>query len=154
VIADSAGKSVTLTTNSVGNFYTAEPLTFPLHPSVDGVAMPAAASYGGCNSCHANGANTGVYGPTMAPGQDCLACHDGKTATRWTAAGTWGGPGNTVVIRDSAGKTVTLTTNSVGNFYTSEALTFPIHPSVNGERMDPDANYGGCNKCHGSGGGD
>ena len=85
----------------------------------------------------------------MAPGEDCLSCHDGSTATRWTAAGTWGGPGNTVTIRDSAGKTVTLVTNEVGNFYTSEPLAFPIRPSVNGEQMDPSASYGGCNSCHG-----
>lgn len=85
----------------------------------------------------------------MAAGQDCLGCHDGSSAKRWTAAGTFPGRGRTVVLADANGKTVTLVTNEVGNFYTSEPLAFPIRPSVNGEQMDPSATYGGCNSCHG-----
>jgi hypothetical protein len=51
-ITDSAGKSFTLHGNAVGNFYTAESLTFPLTVSVDGQAMPGTVTYGGCNRCH------------------------------------------------------------------------------------------------------
>jgi hypothetical protein len=146
VLAEANGNTITLRTNSVGNFYTAEPLAFPLRVTVDGVSMPNTVTYGGCNLCHGSG---GVEaGPLMLPGQDCLVCHDGAQAKRWTAAGTWGGQGNTVVLRDSSGKTVTLVTNAVGNFYTEQALAFPLRVSVAGQQMDPDATYGGCNRCH------
>lgn len=151
LLVDANGNTITLKTNSAGNFYTAEPLAFPLKVSVDGAAMPNAVTYGGCNLCHGNG-GMGA-GPLMLPGQDCLACHDGAQAKLWTAAGTWGGAGNTVVLRDSAGKTVTLVTNQVGNFYTAQPLAFPLRASVNGQTMQPDVTYGGCNRCHAGGGG-
>ncbi len=153
-IADANGKTFTLRTNQVGNFYTAEPLAFPLRVGVDGEAMPGPVTYGGCNLCHANGGKGEAPGALMTPGRDCLACHDGAIATRWTAAGTWTPPGSSVTIRDSAGKTVQLVTNEVGNFYTAEALAFPIRASVNGQTMSPDPSYGGCNGCHGGEGGD
>jgi hypothetical protein len=151
VLTGADGRAITLETNRVGNFYTAERLAFPLRVAVDGASMPDAVTYGGCNQCHGSGGTE--VGPLMAPGQDCLPCHDGTRAQRWTAAGTWGRQGATVVLQDSGGKTVTLVTNQVGNFYTAEALAFPLRASVDGQQMGPDATYGGCNRCHGGGGG-
>lgn len=151
-VADAAGKSFTLHANKVGNFYSAEPVVFPLAVGVDGKTMPALATYGGCNRCHSN-VGTGQTGPLMLPGQDCLACHDGAQALRWTVAGTWSRAGATVTLADSRGRTVTLTTNQVGNFYTSQALAFPLTARVGGQQMPDPVTYGGCNRCHGSGGG-
>jgi hypothetical protein len=153
-ITDVRGKSFTLRGNQVGNFYSAEPVMFPLTVSVDGKTMPDPVTYGGCNRCHGGG-GAGVTGPLMAPGQDCNVCHDGRGAVRWTAAGTWrSSSGQAVTLVDSRGKTVRLTTNQVGNFYTAEPLTFPLIVSVGGERMPDPVSYGGCNRCHGPGGDD
>jgi hypothetical protein len=95
-------------------------------------------------------------GPLMAPGQDCLECHTGGDARRWTAAGTWL-RGSHVQITDANGKTVSLRGNKVGNFYTAEPLAPPFTVSVDGSVMPalPDGRalaYGGCNICHQSGG--
>jgi hypothetical protein len=101
-------------------------------------------------------------GPMMEPGSDCMECHDGGEARRWTAAGTWGGQGNQVVLRDAGGQVLTLRTNRAGNFWTAESLRFPITVAVNGQVMPGPpqganlaaARDGSCNRCHGSGGGD
>jgi hypothetical protein len=92
-------------------------------------------------------------GPLMAPGQDCLACHHGGEARRWTVAGTWT-RGARVTVTDAGGRSVTLRGNKVGNFYTAEPLTPPFSVSVDGATMPADAlktgplRYGGCNLCH------
>lgn len=148
---DANGRTVTVRTNQAGNFYTAEPLALPLAVSVDGAAMPAPVTYGGCNRCHDRG-GTMATGPNMLPGVDCLSCHDGSSGVkRFTAAGTWTG-GATVVL--SGGTTVTLSGQStVGNFFTEAALVFPLTARVNGSAMPAPVTYGGCNRCHGAGGG-
>jgi hypothetical protein len=53
-LRDAAGKAFTLTSNQAGNFWTAEPLTFPLRVDVDGEPMNASvtASAASCNQCH------------------------------------------------------------------------------------------------------
>ncbi len=150
-ISDANGRSMSFRPNRAGNFYTAERLAFPLAVSVDGTPMPKPVTYGGCNACHANG--TIITGPNMAPGADCLKCHDGGMAPAFTLAGTWPPQGGTVSVADATGKTVTLTTNQVGNFYTSDPLSFPLTVSVNGQTMPEPVTYGGCNACHGGGGG-
>jgi hypothetical protein len=91
-------------------------------------------------------------GPLMAPGQDCLECHSGGEAKRWTAAGTWARGAN-VSITDSHGKNVPLRGNDVGNFYTAESLTPPLSVTVDGVEMaattlQAGLRYGGCNLCH------
>lgn len=106
-------------------------------------------------------------GPMMEPGSDCLECHGGGEAPRWTVAGTCGssmgcfGQGNRVEVRDAGGRVVTVRTNRAGNFWTAEPLRFPITVAVNGRVMPgpPDgenlttARDGSCNRCHDSGGG-
>jgi hypothetical protein len=152
-ITDANGKSFTLRGNDAGNFYTAEPLAFPIRVSVDGAAMPDAITYGGgrggsCNVCHRK--ETITTGPLMAPGTDCLICHGpgGMAVAKFSAAGTFR-PGDTIQVDG-----LTTTANSVGNFY--YAASAPIAPPavsrVNGSRMDPDPTYLGCNRCHGRGG--
>jgi hypothetical protein len=93
-------------------------------------------------------------GPLMAPGQDCVECHDGGEARRWTAAGTWT-RGARVSVTDANGKTVPMRGNDVGNFYTAESLTPPLTVFVDGVEMVTTAlesggkvKYGGCNLCH------
>jgi YD repeat-containing protein len=59
-ITDANGKTFTRHTNLAGNFWTSEPVTFPLRVSVDGVAMSdlvQASSRGSCNlaACHPHG---------------------------------------------------------------------------------------------------
>jgi hypothetical protein len=98
-------------------------------------------------------------GPTMSPGQDCLECHGNgggeEDAVAWTVAGTWSGQGLHVDIQDAAGKSFTLRTNQVGNFYTREPVRFPLRVAVDGQAMPNTITYGGCNRsgCHGNGGG-
>jgi len=141
-LTDANGKSFTLRGNDVGNFYTAEPLAFPLRVSVDGTPMQDPVKYGGCNLCH-QGPGPGIEpGPLMAPGRDCLPCHDGRIAVAFGAAGTW--PGATTIQVGG----ITLTPNEVGNFYTTEPLPIPFVARVDGSRMEPDPTYGGCNRCH------
>ena len=149
-IADAAGKSFTLTTNQVGNFYSAEPVTFPLTVSVDGKTMPNPVTYGGCNRCHGPYA---TEGPLMRPGQDCLHCHDGTKATpKFTAAGTFAPltkyPRGSTVTIPGVGGTITLTTNLAGNFYTDQPIAFPVTPMVNSNAMPSPAPNGRCNTCH------
>ena len=149
-LTDSAGNSFTLRGNQVGNFYTAEPLVFPLTVSVDGRTMSDPVTYGGCNRCHGLAADGSAVGPLMSPGQDCLSCHDGATAKLWTVAGTWT-PDAVVTVTDTTGKAVSLVGNQAGNFYTAEPLVFPLTAVVDGQRMPDPVTYGGCNKCHSSG---
>jgi hypothetical protein len=56
-LTDADGKTVVMQTTESGNFYTAEPLRFPLHSTVrhDGfsLSMPIPTPVGSCNSCHA-----------------------------------------------------------------------------------------------------
>ena len=103
--------------------------------------------------------------PTMLPGQDCMQCHatgTGMNAPVWSVAGTLYGapdaaegggvPGGHVYITDAKGNSFTLTTNSTGNFYTAEALAFPIkvQAEYNGTRMAmvSSPKSGSCNSCH------
>jgi hypothetical protein len=104
-------------------------------------------------------------GPNMQPGDNCRACHGAPSsrypeAPAWSVAGTvYEGPdsdvgasGIEVEITDAAGKRVTLTTNSVGNFYTGESFTNPLLVALvkGGVRVEMPAPppSGGCNGCH------
>ncbi len=66
LIADANGRQLTLRSNSAGNFYTAEPLQFPLTVSVAGTqaqhVMTAAVEVGACNACHVPATSTGDPG--------------------------------------------------------------------------------------------
>jgi hypothetical protein len=117
-VRDANGRTFTLSTNRAGNFYTSEPVRFPLSVSVEhgGIhhAMDDEVQYGGCNACHRlpprqeaegrisiGGDAEGDEGPLMMPGETCLECHGGtalpnepptiaapRVAPTWTVAGT------------------------------------------------------------------
>ncbi len=117
------------------------------------LALAAAAGLAACTSAES------AY---MLPGQDCLTCHKAGSTPQWTAAGTVyvdpeaaagdGEGGVTVHLTDRAGRTLSLETNSAGNFYTAEPLELPLQVAVErqGRRlaMSMPAPSGGCNGCH------
>lgn len=163
-IVDAHGKTVSLRGNKVGNFYTAEPLAPPLTVTVDGRTMPPSATgsplgYGGCNLCHVNGAVVAL--DDMAPGRDCLRCHTGGLAKRFYAAGTWT-PGSTVVVNGTKASSTNTTRPASGNFHVDVDLGAITSASVTTggqtRTMTPvggaSSIYGGCNACHGGGGGE
>jgi hypothetical protein len=101
----------------------------------------------------------------MNPGLACIACHDTEPrAPRFAAAGTvyptghepdrcnGTGSGVTVDITDATGRTVTVTPNSVGNFWYQGALTLPftaaVHYMGRTRTMTTPAASGDCNSCH------
>ncbi len=55
-LTDAKGKTVTRETNPAGNFYTSEPLVFPIEVAVrqgnSRIYMPGGSMSGACNSCH------------------------------------------------------------------------------------------------------
>ena len=101
------------------------------------------------------------------PGKDCLTCHDGNhaNATKFLVAGTLfsaatggtGVAGATVEIVDSAGIVTPLVTAMNGNFYTSQAVTFPLTVRAtscpNEQPMITKVLTTGasCNNCHATG---
>jgi hypothetical protein len=186
-LTDANGRTVTLNSNAAGNFYTRESLAYPLLAATiekNGVVrtmldVPNAA----CNQCHAfpppqqDRAPTGRIAlqgvsssgsPLMSPGQDCLACHDGRAAQRFTVAGTVYAQGNAaatqgvagvvVRVRGANGAVTELTSNEAGNFYTAAAVAFPAHASIQQgavtRSMEPSMDHGSCNRCHAPGGED
>lgn len=64
--------------------------------------------------------------------------------------------GAVVTITDASGHSINLTTNSVGNFYTSQSVTFPITATVEQggftSAMGTEVSSGACNSCHQCGG--
>ena len=106
---------------------------------------------------------------SMAPGRACISCHSGSggEAPKFVIAGTLyptghepdncnganGTNGAKVVVTGSNGTVITLTPNSVGNFYTSTTLPPPYQAKVVNsagvERvMTSTASTGDCNSCH------
>jgi hypothetical protein len=183
------GREVVLRTNEAGNFYTRERLVFPLRARIEanGIArvMSLPVPDGACNRCHdvpPRGDGTPETTPTgrvaligggtgdefMSPGDHCVACHDGRAATRFTAAGTvYGSPGAaanqgvagvTVRIRSGSGAVLKeLTSNRVGNFFTSDPLPATVQVEIQQgatvrrmeDRVDSPVS---CNRCHTPGG--
>lgn len=103
----------------------------------------------------------------MAPGENCLSCHGsgGKAAhdAKFTLAGTVfpaldsatsaGLDGVAIQVVDSADKTISLTSNRVGNFFTSEDIAFPLKSvkvSKDGKEhaMGTQVSSGACSSCH------
>jgi hypothetical protein len=96
-------------------------------------------------------------------GANCLGCHTGNGAPRWTAAGTLYNlagtapvAGATITLIDSANKSITIVSATNGNFWTTEALQMPLRvraskcPSA--VFMSMQAPAGACNSCHSTGG--
>ena len=94
-------------------------------------------------------------GATMCPGSNCLGCHGFKAAgTVFAPDGTTAVANAAVTLVDKNGVTVTRTTNSAGNFYTSSALTFPLQQVTVSKGADTaqmtGVGAGSCNGCHDS----
>jgi hypothetical protein len=96
-------------------------------------------------------------------GQDCLSCHatGQDPLLRWTIAGTvWQDSfgttprgGATVSIVDAKGQNIKLIADVEGNFYTAQAVTFPLTVSASacpsskamvGKPPQGSCNAGGC----------
>jgi hypothetical protein len=117
--------------------------------------------YGGCNLCHLKDAGVREMA-LMAPGRDCLSCHDGNLAMRFYAGGTFPPAGRLVVIVDGNNARVERVTNAVGNFWIDEddpdappgGLALPLQSaSVDGENMPRDEGLApNCGACHDAGG--
>ncbi|HWE30589.1 MAG TPA: hypothetical protein VHB97_21430 [Polyangia bacterium] len=108
----------------------------------DGGAAAAAGDMGVANDPNCIAAAAPVIDGHHNSGQACLQCHDGNTAgaNKFTAAGTvydklalasgaQGLSGVTIEITDAAGTKVSVVTASLGapgNFWTDQALVFPL----------------------------
>jgi|WetSurMetagenome_2_1015567.scaffolds.fasta_scaffold1319744_1 hypothetical protein len=100
--------------------------------------------------------NSSGEGPTMRPGENCKGCHGsfsiaGTVFPSAQAQASEGLAGVTVTVVDSAQKTLTLTSNSVGNFFSEDALTWPADITLTlGSRTASmqGAASGACAGCH------
>ncbi len=112
----------------------------------------------------------------MVPGAACISCHspgnlededrdeDEDEDELFTVAGTvfatslggGGVSGVTVRVTDAGGAVIEMSSNSAGNFFTSEAITFPVTAEVErgGEVLEMAASVesADCNTCHSCGG--
>lgn len=66
-IQDSANRTIDLVVSSNGNFYTSQPITFPVlvvaSACPSAVRMQANAANGNCNGCHVGGTNSQMHLP-------------------------------------------------------------------------------------------
>lgn len=110
--------------------------------------------------------------PMMHPGMACIECHtERREGPQFTIAGTVftlmhepddcnGLARVTVEITDNNGEVFTTQSNSAGNFYLQDRMSFPyaakiIDSNGNTSEMATHQNNGDCNTCHsqdGSGG--
>ena len=105
--------------------------------------------------------------PLMLPGRNCQSCHvpSGQAASyRFTISGTifkslsspcntGGVSGAKIEILDMSGRVqTTLTSNSAGNFYTSDPITFPVRSRITKDGVSRDmistTAIGSCAACH------
>ena len=116
----------------------------------------ASAALLGASSC------ASAEGPWMQPGSNCMDCHGPSAHFSWTAAGTvypardapadQGRAHVHIEITDAQGKTLSLESNEVGNFYTAEPLELPLRVAARvGDQtveMPTAAPTGACASCH------
>ena len=100
----------------------------------------------------------------MRPGEACQACHQKNGGPDYSVAGTVyptahepkdcnGDPGPlNVVVTDANNKVITLSVNSVGNFYTQSTVAAPfsvkVTSSAGTRAMSSTLTSGDCNSCH------
>ena len=165
-VASSGGKQTSSGSLSTGGgLSTGGMSTGGAAPTGGRAATGGAAATGGTvaaagSSCVA--AATG--GPTgMNTGQGCPSCHTGSNPPGGIAmtlagtvynssSGTTGVSGATVTVVDSAGKSIKMVTGSLGNFYSTTAVTFPASVTVSKcpdtVSMPVTISSGSCNGCH------
>lgn len=101
-------------------------------------------------------------------GEECVSCHrPGAKAAQWpfTAGGTVyrtstddpvpGLEAVSITLTDAGGKVLRLRTNKAGNFFTKEAIAFPVAVRLQRDGAERVAEVGGgpcsegaCNGCH------
>jgi hypothetical protein len=130
--------------------------------------MVALLALGGGFGCGGEGEEEEEEDATMSPGEPCMDCHFVESDSHgsevpFTAAGTVFTDGDgaapvegaTVVLNDAADGQVSMTTNSAGNFFTDQALSFPVSISItkgeNSVDMLTTSAHGDCNSCHSAG---
>lgn len=100
----------------------------------------------------------GGNGPEMRPGENCASCHNfsvsGTIFPKATSSAGSGLSGASIVITGADGKTVTLSSNGAGNFYTSSSIKFPAKAELvkgaNKMAMTQQLTNGECASCHSS----
>lgn len=105
-----------------------------------------------------DGDDDGATGPTMRPGENCKSCHGFSVAgTVFGDAGAAASEGienASIILKDADGVSLTLTSNSAGNFYSNKSLKFPLVAQItrNGvtKTMTQGVTSGGCATCHAS----
>ncbi len=105
--------------------------------------------------------------PAMHPGDACITCHSLLDGPAFTVAGTvfasghepvdcnggsaGGGP-VTIEIKGADERVLVLTANSVGNFYSAQAVSFPITATIKYQDRERSMTLaqaeGDCNSCH------
>jgi hypothetical protein len=99
------------------------------------------------------------------PGETCLPCHRGGSASEMTLAGTLyvdatgSAPlaGATIHLIDANGDVVTFVTTDNGNFWASDPIAFPVRayaslcPDIPGMANLVESSGADCNSCHGAG---
>ena len=103
---------------------------------------------------------SGATGPSMRPGENCEGCHSfsvaGTVFSGDHASSEQGIGAVTINITDKNGKSLSLTSNSAGNFYTNSSMTPPLTVElVSGSttrKMTGTATTGACAACHTSAG--
>lgn len=111
-----------------------------------------------------------VGGGEHNPGQACIACHLAEGAPQFTlagtlytdAAGTAPVVGGTIIVTDATGASVDMITQANGNFWTTQALTYPVRvaasqcpdtvPMAGAITAAGDCNAGGCHAAGSSSG--
>ncbi len=126
-------------------------------------ASAMACSVGGPAVCSTNQPSQVEEGRNMAPGDNCITCHQNTEAPVYALAGTVMGAykddngcngigGTTVRITDANGTTFDLPTTSAGNFYTRKSIVMPYTAKVlrNGKEraMAAMQTDGNCANCH------
>jgi hypothetical protein len=105
-----------------------------------------------------SGSAAGCAPGEMHPGESCGQCHGSGDAPSFGAAGTVHPAGAddgladvSIDITDSSGRSVSLVSNDVGNFYTTRALTPPLQVTLSragGPSVSATVPGGDCNGCH------
>ena len=125
---------------------------------------------GGFDTSHNGSCSTGeewtrgnAGSAKMNPGESCITCHDNGSGPTFHLAGTVMGAihdpddcngisGVTVHVTDADGVVTDLSTNSAGNFYTSDRVKMPYTLALeyNGitRRMEGAQQTGDCASCH------
>jgi hypothetical protein len=102
---------------------------------------------------------------SMHPGGACITCHTADNGPSYTIAGTlyptahepddcngYGTGDTKISVTDATGRTITVTPNSAGNFYSRSSLKPPFKVQVvagaNVRAMNGTVTTGDCNSCH------